>query len=690
MRKRKKGREGKSKFREKLDMYDMIIANLIAGNSVLEPSKRLGKKELAIGFSNISSETVIRKYYVIQKFPDYIQDRLIELIRSECMTGGVKINFFIHGIPHKIDWNSQEMINRMNIWRRFASERDTSTGVFDYRSKYSENQARDRIIRSTKYLNESELDNKRTVMRAMFVIEITAERNEASIINMVESINRLKRFANVNGIELQELRVNMIDWVKAISPFSLSGSKEINTKLPRMILTDDIVANFNSYKQGKVGKTGVPLGIDIGGGVVLRKFKEDPEAAENWLISAATRWGKSLFVKNLITNLLADNFVVTVLDYEGDEYNNLANLYRAANPEDVKVVSMGNSSEVYFDPCELPRLTGDYDTDKGMKEEAYTFIQALFRVMLYGVSGNFTKWEESVLSTAIQRMYDTAGVTDDMNTWSRSKGLRLKDVYFEIKEMVLSKEFVDPDNDNVKHKAALNMLETTSIYFEEGGSKVGVFKKPMSANELFKARLIIFSFGMRGANTSLIDPTIFALRQLSVAYVNIQVSNHCKYVKKCFNVKVWEEFQRWGEAEGSADIIANAITGGAKRGDVNFILTNDLGAMIDDDNLLAKKLRQNIQHFVIGKIPDKGVREAFCDMFELRDISHTLTNIAKTNVGNKSANEKISGEHSKYKYSFCLALDDGTRAVIKASLPDSLLKSGLFKSGVDTENKEGN
>ena len=112
----------------------------------------------------------------------------------------------------------------------------------------------------------------------------------------------------------------------------------------------------------------------------------------------------------------------------------------------------------------------------------------------------------------------------------------------------------------------------------------------MSANELYKAKFIVFSFGMKGATDSATDPTILALKQLSVAYVNIQISNYCKYVRHCFNVKVWEEFQRWGAAQGSSDTISNSITGGRKRGDVNFIITNDLASMLDDSNLLNTKL----------------------------------------------------------------------------------------------------
>jgi hypothetical protein len=675
-----------AKLREKLDMYDMIIANLIAGNSIIEPSQKLDNSQLAIGFSNISSEEQLTKYFMISKFPDFIQTRLIDTIRSRCMTSGVKINFYFYADPHRINWESAEMKSRMGTWRKYSQEHAGPIDVFAYREQRGESLARNRIIQSTKYLNEAELEYKRSFLRVYFIIEISAKRDETSLANMAETIRLLKDLCRQSDIKLSELRVNMIDWLRAISPFCLHPAREMNQKLARKVVTDDILANFNSYRQGRVGTKGVPLGIDIlNSGPVMHKFREDEDAAENWLVSAGTGGGKSFWVKTLLTYLLADGFIVCVMDYEGDEYNNIANYIRAGNPDDVKIVSMGKGSTVYFDPCEISDLTGDPKVDDDLKESAVSFIISIFRVIVAGLDKDLTKEEERVLSLAIQRMYDTAGVTDDKNTWKRSKGLRLHDVYNEIKDMVESKELVDSEADNLKHKAAVSIVDSSSVYFEPGEAKAGTFKQPMPANELYKAKFIIFSFGMKGADNNSMDPTILALKQLSVAYVNILISNHCKYVKHCFNIKVWEEFQRWGMMSSSASVISNVITGGRKRGDVNFIITNDLAAMLDDENELAKRIRQNIQNFAIGKISDSTVRQDFCRKFDQQDVLGALDNIAKAHTAVQSGTEKTSGAQSRYKNAFCIILEDGKKATVKVLLPKALLKSSLFKTGVDIQ-----
>ena len=676
----------KSKRKEKIDMYDMILANLCAGNAIIEPTQKLNNSQLAVGFSNISSDIQLTKYFMISKFPDWMQPRLIDNIRKRCMQNGVKINFYFHCRPHRIIWDSHEMKNRMNVWRDYSREHAGPIDVFDYRAQRGESQARNRMINSTRYLNEAELEYKRSFIKVSFIITISARRNEESLANMAESIKSLKEICSQSDIKLSELRINMIDWIRAISPFSLHPLKEVEDKLSKRVLTDDILANFNSYKQGRVGTHGVSLGIDILSQTpVLRKFKEDPDAADNWLISAGTGGGKSYWVKTLLTYLLADNFVCCVMDYEGDEYLNLANYIRAGNPEDVKIVSMGKGSNVYFDPCEIPDLTGDPLVDDELKESATSFIMSIFRLIAKGMDDQFTKEEERVMSLAITRMYDAAGVTDNKDTWYRSKGLRLHDIYHEIKDIVETKELVDNDSDNLKHKAAVSIADAASIYFEPGEAKSGTFKQPMSANELYKGKFIVFSFGMKGAAASSSDPVILGLKQLSVAYVNIQISNYCKYVRKCFNVKVWEEFQRYGDIKGSAETIANSITGGRKRGDVNFIITNDLAAMLDDNNYLCKKLRQNIQNFAIGKIPDSATRAEFCRKFDQQEVALALDNIAKAHSAQQTGSQKISGSQSRYKHAFCVVLEDGKKAIVKVKLPTALKNSALFKTGVDVK-----
>ena len=50
-------------FKEKLNMYDMILANIIAGTSIIEPTQELDSSQIHIGFSNIASADKLSKYF---------------------------------------------------------------------------------------------------------------------------------------------------------------------------------------------------------------------------------------------------------------------------------------------------------------------------------------------------------------------------------------------------------------------------------------------------------------------------------------------------------------------------------------------------------------------------------------------------------------------------------------------------
>lgn len=679
-----KGNKEKKTFKEKLDMYDMMVANLVAGNSIIEPDVVLDNSKLSIGYSNIATESTLTKYFLIVNFPDYLTQKLYYVLRLATLEKGVKMDFTVYNIPHRIKWDSAEMRSRMRIWNEYTQEVDsTSKNVFTYRNNRDKNLASARLKWSTKYLNEADLDQKRTTMQSTFLVTIRCGREDESLANMSITLKNFKNYCERVGIQYKELRVNLMDWVQQLNIFSLREIKELKNRVPKKLLTDDLLAHFNSYKQGRVGKQGIPLGLDIFSySIVLHKFKEDPSAAENWLISAATGGGKSFFVKNMLMYLMADDFIITVLDYEGDEYTSFAYYLASSNPEDVKIISIGNKGSSYFDPLPIGDLTGDKDIDIDLKNSATQATMAMFRIIVHGTKGQFTRDEEKVLSTAIRRVYDSVGAVDeDMNTWKRSADLTIQDVYLELKDIVEEREFVDYSSGSPLHTAATTIVNSASIYFEIGESKYGTFAKPLKVSELYDAKFILFSFGAKGAVASTLDPTILALKQLSVANISIQISNHAKYVKHKFNVKVWEEFQRWGEIEGSKEIIVNAITGGRKRGDVNLIITNDLGQLLSNEQTMSS-LQSNIQNYAIGRIPEAQTRELFCDKFSKQDLRNSLDNIGTASIGMA---EGVGFQQNKWRFAFCVIKENGERAIVKAIVPQSVIKSGIFNTKVEKE-----
>ena len=166
-----------------------------------------------------------------------------------------------------------------------------------------------------------------------------------------------------------------------------------------------------------------------------------------------------------------------------------------------------------------------------------------------------------------------------------------------------------------------------------------------------------------------------------------QISNYCKYVRGTLNMKVIEEHQRWSEIEGSNEILSNIITGGRKRGDITFIITNDLNSMLMEDKA-SKRIRQNLTSYAIGCIDDVSVRERFCELMELPDLLEPLRLIAESNkkrknsaLGNKTGQDMVKRDaNTKFSKAFCVVLDKSDRAIVKVMLPKALADTDIFKT----------
>lgn len=678
-------------FRDKLRMYDTMLANLISKDMMLLSEDKVDSESLYMGYNFIESEEYITRYFAIHKLPSYIHSQLLSRIREECIYNGVKINAYMTTEPYYIPWESAEMKSRLNIWNNAIGGQQTELGAFNFRQGFNDKNNKNAIMWSTLYFNKAELEHKRTVCKMSLVISFSSKKDRESRVSLTCAIRDFKRYCATNDIKVKELSLNLIDWCSHLSMFSTSKVGQINKQLAKFTVTDDVIAQFSTYRQGRLGYTGINMGMDILSGFpVLKKFKEDPNAAENMIIAAETGGGKSLTVKDKIPQFLAEGMTVTVIDYEGDEYTNMAAYLGAGNKDYVKIVSMGKDDAMYFDPMEIGDITGEVEIDSTLKSQAMGYVLAYFRTILDNPSGKLTRAQERVISTALKNVYDRAGITEDKHTWVKSKGLRIKMVYEEIKRLKESGELVDTDDiTNSKLQASVEIIDSCYVYFEEGEAKAGTFARPMSLNELCESKFIIFQFGMKGATASQTDPIVLALKQLSVANISIQISNYCKYVLRCFNVKIWEEFQRWGEIRGSSEIIVNAMTGGRKRGDINILVTNDIADMLNETNKVAVTLTQNINIKMIGGIADSKVREKACERFGLKEVEHILARISTANQTKTSSNsakfmKAKKNRQDRYRHVFCLVMGSD-KAFVKVMLPDELLDTDLFKTGVNVE-----
>ena len=653
-----------AKFFEALKMYDKMLGFKLARG--YSQARVVGVSDVVVLDDAIYSKRYVNRYYMIYGYPDEIARGFLSTFRG-CCKGSTQVDIICLCEPKPIDWASPEMRSRMRSWQDFTMETSDEVNVFNYSSEYVEAETRRRLIESTKFFNVMDINYHRSVLHCTVLLRVYAKNQYNEMEHFEESCEAIERLGKSLRLRLVKRNYTLTNELKSILPFARTADLKVN--LPRRMMTDDMVIGMSTISQGVFGDSGTVLGLDVlNGTIVMHHFKEDPDKAENWLITATTGGGKSYFVKNMLMYLLADNFKICIMDYEGDEYTNIANYVRGGNPDDVLTIQLGNGSGVYFDPCAIAEPTGMEDLDRAAKQSAQEVIMAMFRVMAHG-GESFTKEEQKIMSLAMVRMYDSLGVTEDMSTWGNSKYAHLHDIYDEIRNIVESGEF-NTEVEKDKHQAAVYLRDALSVYFEPGEAKYGTFAKPLQVTDLYKANLIVFAFGVKGADTSTADADVLALKQLSVAYVNILISNHCKYVQHRFNVKVWEEFQRWGTIKGSGSIISNCITGGRKRGDVHLIITNDILALLDDSNTTNTTLRQNVHNYAVGRL-EEGARKAFVNKYNVPDLLPEL--------------DAIAAQKDGYDHAFCIYTDDGEATTAKCMIPDSIKEMGLYNTGVQIE-----
>ena len=485
----------------------------------------------------------------------------------------------------------------------------------------------------------------------------------------------------------------MSDFLKAFSPFSAQLTSRILKQVGNNTLPDEQIARFTNYSQGKIGRSGIMFGTDIHSGYsVYKQIKKSDVDAENILITAETGGGKSYFAKYLIAQLLAYNyFNGTINDIEGFEYIPLANF--VSHHDNVVILNMAEGQGCYYDPFEIS-LTGVESLDNDLFNFCKSFTNTIFRVLIGETLLESNDWAQKIVNNAISLAYSSLGVVDsDSSTWSNTQGYDLFYVYSKFKN--LYQECIDLEKRkdttlelheryklNPEYIATLDkVVAKLSEYFEpfeNGGIRSDVFRQRVTLSDIVDAKLLINSFGMAGKSADTVDKTQMTLSQISAANISYIRSIFSKAQGK-FNFKVWEEFQRWGQFPGSATTIKTAITGGRKLGDVNFIITNNVKELLDDDRFA---IFDNITTFALGAISSQSTRTRLCEELSVPSLTPELDSIV-LKKGDAETFESDSMLQSKYDKAFLICLDKTVSTITKVELPAHVAKSAIFKTGVN-------
>lgn len=588
--------------------------------------------------------------------------------------------FFVdYSIPTTINWEDPKLKALLRNYQNTAEEnKNLGDSAYEYQ-KNSTDLARDQWrAESIVYLsNATSADRQLEFFEYRCHAIVMGIRGE----DFDESLEKIEQFCTRNGITVNRVVQHLADFTAAFSPFSMDQSRKSFGRVGKNVLSDEIIARFTGYDQGRIGTHGSYIARDVNSGYpVLYKFRANDVDAENFLVIAETGGGKSFFVKNILNELMKYSRVrLTINDVEGDEYTPLVSFY--ANHDSCLILNMAEGQGSYFDPVEI-MSSGDLaiDVENGTHGLAVNYTLSYLSALM-GSHLHTYQWAESILKNAISVVYRNAGVLSDDEhayTWKNSKDLTLHHVYQVIKDShealrtgAAKDDYRASDEDYIK---SLTFVRAQlAEYFEPNGSRASVFSNRVSTEDVANARVVLCSFGMKSKATVMVDDVQLRLSQLSAASIHHVRSLTCKREGK-FNLTVWEELQRWAAFPSAAGILGTAITGGRKMGDINLIISNEPSMFLEAGSKL--KIFENVQSVAIGAIRDASVRNELAKRLSIEYLKDELTLLA-------TANSKTSedGPESSYKRAFVIKLSTGEVTLGKVTLPDGIAQSELFKTG---------
>lgn len=662
----------KAYWKEVIGLYDdLYYTSQVKDRSELAIKRPRERGKVSIDFSSIRDGENITALYIIESLPKELILDYRDRIRSECRAG-VRANFLNRMRKHVIDWDSASMRSRLRVLEQVSNETDEKeVNAYNLHKNLSSLGKQSWIEESLTYLSVADRSRGRALLKTSTLMIVSGKAGE----EFDQSLSGIQQFCSRLGIKLERVLFDIPEVLQYFSPYyalSYQTEQKMQRRIPTQVMTDEIAARFNTYTQGTLGVRGISFGIDVFSGFpVLKVVKPKEDTAENWIITAETGGGKSHTIKDKLIQLLGAGFNGTIMDIEGFEYIPIANF--VSHSSDVVVINMAEGSGNYFDPVEISQPTGFEDIDKDAKNLSINFTIAIFKTLL-GRTYYEDTWYDTVINDAVSETYLSAGVFEDPETWVNSQGLTLFDIY--------DRFIILKDSNFREDEAYISALKKTiailSKYFEKDGTRSSLFKKRVNIEDIIDAELVICSFGMAGKSPQTVDETQLNLMQIGAAQVSHQRSIFSKSQGK-FNFKVWEEFQRWGKFPDSEKTLGVAVTGGRKLGDVNIIITNDVGQILRDDIF---SILPNITSFLVGAISDEEVRH---NLLHRLSVPHLIPELDAISKAKRDDDEDSQGGGATHPltYSFLCGLDRSKYTIVKTKLPPELEKSKLFKTGVD-------
>lgn len=676
------------------DVYDEY-------RSRYNPERALASNRRLYMDSNFTYSKVqnVTAYYIVDELPPEFEIGYRATFRT-MVPEGISMNFLEDNEIFELNWDDPKVKTRLSVLDEVSDktqEEAQTTSRYNAHKYVKSRQKDERLAMSIDYANDATMSDqdKRYLYKVRVMIVITGQRSE-------EFTRVLKDFERMcehrTGLQVRRVTGVIADTVSDFSPFSAEMTKESKRKIRSTFTSDELRAQWHPFEQGIVGYGTTYLGTNIEThSPVFHQFKRDVTDAEIVIILGMSGSGKSYLMKLLSTQLAAnDNMIMTINDYEGEEYKGLGVLLE----KDFQVVSLdlGMGSGRYLDPVPLVP-TGDDEMDLTLFTRSRKNVIDLFRAVAGGKTLSTYPWIRLIIERGVDLFYSSKGVSQDVSTWSNLAGCSIYSVYEYLKEyrpsfddLLVSvteddKKVLQEEDIRELYKNALQafqadrlyFLETFGSYFDKSKKLNNYFTKPVYLSDIIDAKLVICDYNMRGvpeSQLSELDAILIPMNAATVAYYRTVYP----FARGLYNVKIWEELQRFSSLPNAVEILKTPITGGRKAGDINIVASNDPAKLVEKDEY---SLFANYTLAMVGKIKSPIYQEKVCQALGIMDLSDELAEIGAVIEEDEGLTAGYDEVHSEpYKKAFILKLNSGESAVVKADLPKYLSDTPLFRTGV--------
>lgn len=525
---------------------------------------------------------------------------------------------------YTVNFEDKGIINKLNYWERMlglSEDKEQSETRADKIRNSREADRRKGIRRMFNSFEKFKTYSAKQFRFNKYYIAIEALAPDDEIMEQYEVA--INGYCSQEGVKIRKVTRNVSDYLDAMNLTTRGRGGRYRSKLGTVILSDLDVAELDAYSQGTVGDTiGVYAGTDVktSFGVYLN-FTASTKA-QNILISAMTGAGKSLFIKMLLVFHALCGHRIAIMDYEGKEYFKLVGWLKGVS------VGMTLQDSVFINTLKIADVKGLRQKDAVVRYiESINATERIFNILANIDGDNHNEDDVQLLfSDIILQLYAEGKsgpiVKEDSSTYWRSESLDYFHLYAVFDKFMGDASFIE------KHGPLARVVhKRLAPYWGRDGIKRYLFEDEINVDDLLDSKVLHFNFGMQSATDDSAPQKEITLKISMMTYAFAKYHGH-NLSKGLYTVNLIEEFQRSANSPTLLRTINHWITGGRKGNIVNYIVTNSVASLLDNQNPDATAIKDNFTTYIIGKCR-KTTRDQMMQAFDLGEYEDVMMKVSK-------------------------------------------------------------